>query len=289
MNYILHLLVLYEIYVIVALSLNLLIGYCGLLQVAHAAYFGVGAYVSALAVTKLSIGFLPSLLLSALVSGILSFLVSLPAWRFRADYFVMMSLAVQVIIYSAIYNWTTLTNGPFGLAGIPRPVILGSKFATTGDIFALYGVIVTLLSTLLALLKMSPFGRSLQAMRDDELAALSLGIQTQTLKIQAFLIATAIVGIAGGMYGAYQSYVDPTSFTLDSSILMLSMVIVGGTGNIRGPVIGTAILVGLPEILRFLSISDTVGANIRLLAYGLLMILMMHWRPQGLAGNYRFE
>ncbi len=289
MNYILHLLVYYEIYVIVALSLNLLIGYSGLLQVAHAAYFGVGAYASALAVTKLGLGFVPSLLFSAVVSGALSLLVSLPAWRFRADYFVMISLAVQVVIYSAIYNWTNLTGGPLGMSGIPRPAILGGVFATSGSISALYGLIVALVAGILALLKLSPFGRNLQAMRDDELAARSLGIQTRTLKVQAFLVASAMVGMAGGMYAAYMSYIDPTSFSLDSSILMLSMAIVGGTGNIRGPLIGAAVLIGLPEVLRFLTIPDSVAANVRLLAYGLLLVLMMHWRPQGLAGKYRFE
>lgn len=289
MNYILHLLVYYEIYVIVALSLNLLIGYSGLLQVAHAAYFGVGAYASALAVTKLGLGFVPSLLFSAVVSGALSLLVSLPAWRFRADYFVMISLAVQVVIYSAIYNWTSLTGGPLGMSGIPRPAILGGIFATSGSISVLYGLIVALVAGILALLKLSPFGRNLQAMRDDELAARSLGIQTRTLKVQAFLVASAMVGMAGGMYAAYMSYIDPTSFSLDSSILMLSMAIVGGTGNIRGPLIGAAVLIGLPEVLRFLTIPDSVAANVRLLAYGLLLVLMMHWRPQGLAGKYRFE
>ena len=289
MNYLLHLLVFYEVYVVVALSLNLLIGYGGLLQVAHAAYFGIGAYTSALVVTKLGVGFLPSLFLSALISGVLSLLVSLPAWRFRGDYFVMVSLAVQVVIYSAIYNWTSLTNGPFGVTDIPRPEIFGIIFDTSSDVCAFYSVIVTLLAMLLAMLKMSPFGRSLQAMRDDELAARSLGIQTRTLKVQAFLVASAMVGIAGGMYGAYVSYIDPTSFTLDSSILMLSMVIVGGTGNVKGPLIGAAVLVGLPEILRLVAIPDPVAANVRLLAYGLLMVLMMLWRPQGLAGKYRFE
>lgn len=175
------------------------------------------------------------------------------------------------------------------MSGIPRPAILGSVFATPSSICVLYGLIVALVAGILALFKLSPFGRNLQAMRDDELAARSLGIQTRTLKVQAFLIASAMVGISGGMYAAYMSYIDPTSFSLDSSILMLSMAIVGGTGNIRGPLIGAAVLIGLPEVLRFLAIPDSVAANVRLLAYGLLLILMMHWRPQGLAGKYRFE
>jgi len=289
MSYLLHLLVYFEIYIIVAMSLNLLIGYSGLLQIAHAAYFGVGAYAAALLSLKLGLGFLPALGGAALVTAFFSLLVSLPAWRFRGDYFVMISLAVQVVLYSLMYNWVELTNGPYGLPGIPRPAIFDSIYATPGAISVFYGIIVILLATILGVLKLSPFGRSLQAMRDDELAAQSLGLPVRKLKVESFMIASGMVGIAGGMYGAYVSYIDPTSFTLDESILMLSMVIVGGTGNVRGPIIGAAVLIAIPEILRFLALPDAVAANVQMLAYGLLLILMMHWRPQGLAGKYRFE
>jgi branched-chain amino acid transport system permease protein len=139
MNYLFHLLIYFEIYAIVALSLNLLIGYGGLLQVAHAAYYGIGAYAAALFWMKLGIGFFPGLLAAAVISGTLSLLVSLPAWRFKGDYFVMMSIAVQTVIYALLYNWTELTNGPFGISGIPRPVILDYEFVTTGSISLLYG------------------------------------------------------------------------------------------------------------------------------------------------------
>lgn len=289
MSYLLHLLISFQIYAIVAMSLNLLIGYGGLLQIAHAAYFGVGAYAAALLWTQFGFGFIPGLLGSALIAGALSLLVSLPAWRFRKDYFVMISLAVQVLLYSLMYNWIDLTNGPFGITGIPKPSILGVTYATQGSVFAIYAVIVGLLALVLAAAKLSPFGRSLQAMRDDELAARSLGIPVRRLKVESFMLASALVGIAGGLYAAYVSYIDPTSFNIDASILMLSMVIVGGTGNVRGPLVGAAVLIAIPELLRFLALPDPVAANLRLLAYGLLLIVMMHWRPQGLAGRYRFE
>ena len=289
MNYLFHLLIYFEIYVIVAMSLNLLIGYSGLLQVAHAAFFGIGAYTAALLSLKLGSGFLPGLACAGLTAGIFSILVSLPAWRFRGDYFIMISLAVQVTLYSLMYNWIDLTNGPYGLIGIPKPAIMNSIFATGRDIFAIYGVIVLLLALMIGLIKKSPFGRSLQAMRDDELAARSIGIPVKKIKVESFFIASAMVGIAGAMYAQYVSYIDPTSFTLDESILMLSMVIVGGTGNIRGPIVGAIVLIAIPEILRFLNLPDSIAANIRLLAYGLLLIIMMHLRPQGLAGKYRFE
>lgn len=289
MNYIYHLIIYFEIYAIVAMSLNLLIGYGGLLQVAHAAYYGIGAYAAALLWTKFGWGFFPGLAVGAFAAGVLSLLVSLPAWRFKGDYFVMISIAVQTLIYATLYNWTDLTNGPFGITGIARPVITGYSFVTTGSITVLYGVLAMGLGMIMALLKWSPFGRALQAMRDDELAACSSGIPVNWLKLQAFALASSMVGIAGGLYASYVSYIDPTSFSLDESILMLSMVIIGGTGNVRGPLTGAAVLILLPEVLRFLQLPDAVAANVRLLAYGLLLILMMHLRPQGLAGTYRYQ
>lgn len=289
MNYLYHLLIYFEIYAIVALSLNLLIGYGGLLQVAHAAYYGIGAYVAALLWTKLGLGFFPVLLAGAATAGVLSLLVSLPAWRFRGDYFVMISIAVQTLIYALLYNWTGLTNGPFGISGIPRPVILNYVFVTTGSIALLFGGMGLALGGVVALLKWSPFGRALQAMRDDELAARSVGIPVDWLKLQAFALASALVAVAGGLYAAYVSYIDPTSFGLNESILMLSMVIVGGTGNVRGPLVGAAVLILMPEALRLLEMPDSIAANVRLLAYGLLLVVMMHLRPQGLAGAYRYQ
>lgn len=289
MNYFYHLIIYFEIYAIVAMSLNLLIGYGGLLQVAHAAYYGIGAYAAALLWTKFGWGFFPGLAVGAFAAGVLSLLVSLPAWRFKGDYFVMISIAVQTLIYATLYNWTELTNGPFGITGIARPVIAGYSFVTTGSITVLYGVLAMGLGMIMALLKWSPFGRALQAMRDDELAACSIGIPVNWLKLQAFALASAMVGIAGGLYASYVSYIDPTSFSLDESILMLSMVIIGGTGNVRGPLTGTAVLILLPEALRFMELPDAVAANVRLLAYGLLLVLMMHLRPQGLAGTYRYQ
>lgn len=289
MNYLYHLIIYFEIYAIVAMSLNLLIGYGGLLQVAHAAYYGIGAYAAALLWTKLGWGFFPGLAVGAFAAGVLSLLVSLPAWRFKGDYFVMISIAVQTLIYATLYNWTELTNGPFGISGIVRPVIAGYSFVTTGSITVLYGVLALGLGMIMALIKWSPFGRALQAMRDDELAARSIGIPVNWLKLQAFALASAMVGIAGGLYASYVSYIDPTSFSLNESILMLSMVIIGGTGNVRGPLAGAAVLILLPEALRFLQLPDAVAANVRLLAYGLLLVIMMHLRPQGLAGTYRYQ
>src|SRR3972149_5304023 len=289
MNYILHLLIYLDIYIIITLSLNLLIGYSGLFQLAHAAYYGIGAYTTALLMVRLGWGFVPSLISSIVVTGCLSLFVSLPAWRFRKDYFVILSLAMQVAIYSLLYNWIDLTNGPFGITGIPRPGILGYQINTLFKMFSLSTALTLVCGAIVFILLRSPWGRVLNAMRDDELAARGLGKNTRLFKMQAFFVACAMVAIAGSLYATYVSYIDPTSFTLDESILMISMIIMGGTGNFRGPVIGALTLIAIPEILRFVHIPDSIAANVRLLAYGLLLIIIVHLRPQGISGEYRFK
>lgn len=289
MNYILHLLIYLDIYLIVAMSLNLLMGYGGLLQIAHAAYYGIGAYVTALCMLKLGLGFIPAIFLSMVITGALSLLVSLPAWRFKGDFFVMVSLAVQSLVYTILYNWTGLTNGPFGITGIPRPEILGFRFDSLYAIFGFATAFAAFCVLMMTFLLNSSWGRLLKAMRDDELAARSLGKNTRLIKLQAFSVACAFVAVAGGIYATYISYIDPTSFTLDESILMLSMIIVGGTGNIRGPLVGAAVLIAIPEILRFVHIPDVVAANLRLMIYGIMILTIAHLRPQGIAGVYRFK
>jgi len=297
MNYALHLLVYFNIYLIVALSLNLVVGYCGLLTLAHAGYYAIGGYAYAILTVQAGWTFLPAALAGAMISAILSLAVSLPSWRLKGDFFVLASLAVQALIFSALYNWSSanapmgswknLTNGPFGITGIPRPEIFGWT-PSTPLAFALFAsVVAAICAFILWRLKRSPWGRLLLAMREDELAARGLGKNTRLAKVQAFAISGALVAIAGALYASHVRYLDPSSASLDEGILMLSMVIVGGLGNFRGPIIGAAVLILLPEILRFVDLPDAQAANLRMLIYGLLLILMMHFRPQGIAGEYR--
>jgi branched-chain amino acid transport system permease protein len=299
MNYLLHLLIYFNLYVILALSLNLVVGYCGLLTLAHSAYFAIGAYTYALATLKLGLGFVPALGLAMGIAMILSLAVSLPAWRLRGDFFVMLTLAVQALILSLCHNWFSpqaelgtwgnLTNGPFGISGVPKPAILGSKFATIGSISALSSVLAVLAAGLVWILVSSPWGRLLKAIRDDELAARNLGKNSRLAKVQAFAIACALASVAGVIYCSYVSYIDPSAASIDESILLLSMVLVGGVGNFRGPLVGAFVLLAIPELLRFAQLPDVMAANLRLLAYGWLLVLMAHFRPQGLAGEYRLE
>jgi branched-chain amino acid transport system permease protein len=299
MNYLLHLLIYINIYAILALSLNLVVGYCGLLTMAHAAYFAVGGYTYALVTQVLGWGFIPATGLAMVVSALLSLAISLPAWRFRGDFFVLISLAVQTFIFSLLYNWSdtsaslgswrNLTNGPFGIAGIPKPDILGFKVSSIAAYCVLASVSMIACCLLFWLLKQSPWGRLLKCMRDDELAARGLGKNTRLAKTQAFAIACMFAALAGTLYAGYVSYLDPSSGSLDESILMLCMVLVGGVGNFRGPLVGAIVLLLIPEALRFVHMPDTVAANMRLMLYGLMIVGMTHFRPQGLAGEYRFN
>lgn len=299
MNYLLHLLIFLSIYAIVAMSLNMIVGYCGFLSLAHSGYFAAGSYAYALATLELGWGFLPSLLLGIGMAAVLSLALSLPAWRFKGDTFVMVSLAVQSLLFSLYHNWSSpgaepgtlanLTNGPFGLAGIPKPSLIYFKADSLPSIALLSLVIMALCWLLCWRLLASPWGRLLKAMRDDELALRSLGKNVRLAKIQVFAIACGMAAVAGALYASYVSYVDPSAASLDQSILMLCMVLVGGSANLKGPLVGALILLMIPELLRFAQIPDALAANVRLMLYGLALVLMTHFRPQGIAGAYRIE
>lgn len=299
MNYILHLLIYFNIYAIIAISLNMVVGYTNLLTLAHAGYYAIGCYTYALVTLKLNLGFLPALFIAFFVSSLMSLAISLPAWKFKGDFFVLVSLAVQVFLYSLLYNWVSsdagigtlknLTNGPYGISGIPKPSILGIKFDSIGLIFILSTVILGICLLISWNLIKSPWGRLLKGIRDDELLARNIGKNVRLAKIQVIATACGMAAAAGTLYASYISYIDPSTAALDNSILFLCMVLVGGLGNFRGPIVGAAVMLLIPEILRFLSIPDTVAANVRLLLFGLLLVLIVRLRPQGIAGEYRIE
>jgi branched-chain amino acid transport system permease protein len=289
MNYVLHILVMISIYLVLALSLNMVVGFTGLMSMAHAAFYGVGAYVSTLAMMKLHVPFVPALLLAMAGAVLLSLTISIPSLRLKGDYFVLASLGFQVIVYAVLYNWVGLTRGPFGIPGIPRPAVAGFVFDSVAKFLLLSSGVAIVCVLLLYLVGNSPFGRALRAIREDEMAAAALGKNVPRFKITAFAVSAAFAAVAGVLFAGYMRYIDPTSFVLMESVFILSIIIIGGTGNIAGPVIGTVLMVVLPEALRFLRIPDAIAANMRQLAYGLLIIVVMRFRPQGILGEFKFE
>lgn len=299
MNYILHLAIFYAIYVAAALGLNLVMGYMGRISLAHAGYVAIGGYTYAIVTSVYKFNFLIAFSISIAIGSIFSLLLSLPAWRFKGDFFVMISLAVQALIYGTINNWHTrnaaigsfknLTNGSYGISDITKPHLLGCNFETLWSIFVIYAVILGIVFMFFSIISKSPWGRLLECMRDDELALQGFGKPVRRLKIEAFAISGGVTALAGAMYAAYVSYIDPSTASLDDSILWLSVVVVGGLGTLRGSFLGGAIVLLIPEVLRFLPLPLLVAANIRYLAYGLLILLMLHLRPNGLLGKYQLE
>jgi len=278
-----------SIYIILGVSWNLVFGYGGMLSICHAAFYGIGAYVFSLLITHFDFSFIMALLSSVAVTGISAFLIGGISLRLRGDFFFLATLGFQTIIFSFLYNWTELTNGPYGIAGIPRPVILGINIGGIWSYFLLVGGIASVVTWMVWRVTTLPFGRTLQAARDDELAAQSLGKNTQRIKQIAFTLGGLSAAVSGALFAGYTGYIDPTMFTLDESIFIICVVIIGGTGTLSGPIIGSAILVLLPEFLRILDFPNDVAANIRQVIYGLLLIILMRFRSQGILGRYVFD
>jgi branched-chain amino acid transport system permease protein len=288
MEYVLHIVVVIALYTVLAVSLDLLAGHTGLLSLAHAAFYGLGAYTSALLTVRLGTSFLVGVLAGMVVASIASLAVSLPSLRLHEDYFVVATFGFQVIVSSIFNNWTALTNGPLGVSGIPYPSLVGFSIeSSTGFVFltALFAVfahcVVTRLST-------SPLGRVLRSIREDEVFCQSLGKNTLWFKVTAFAVSGTLAAMAGAFYAHYVTYIDPTSFTVTESILVIAMVIIGGAGGIWGPVVGAVVLVVLPELLRFAGLPSATAANLRQVIYGGSLVLMMLVRPRGLFGRFGF-
>lgn len=289
MNYLLHIIIMCEIYLMLALAMNLLAGYSGLLSLAQAAFYGIGAYFSALLLTKTGVSF--SIALSGAV--LFNLFTCIPVvWfsiRLRDLFFALSTLAWQIVVFSVLYNWTTLTNGPFGITGIPKPEIFGFTFRSLGDFALLGGVIAGVTLIFFTGLHSTPLSRLFEGVRDDQLAMMTFGKKPGYYKAWAIMISSGVSAIAGALFATYFSYIDPTSFTLNESILIISMVLIGGLGTVKGSVAGALFYVLLPEALRFVDIPDTIAANLRMMIYALILILIVLYRSHGFFGKFKFE
>ncbi len=289
MEYLLHILILIGIYILLSVSLNLIVGYAGLLSIAHAAFYGVGAYVAALLALKLNSPFLANIVCAILLTGMLGVLVGVPSLRIKDDYFAIATFAFQIITFSIMNNWVSLTNGPMGLPGIPTPVILGWQVNSHTDFLILIFLLCFIIVSFSLILGHSPFGRILKSIREDEIFTQALGKNIAFCKVAIFVIGAGMASVAGVIYAYYISFIDPTSFTVMESIFIISIVIIGGAGNIWGSILGAAFLVILPEALRFLGMPSAIAANMRQIFYGVLLVLCMLYCPQGFLGEYSFE
>lgn len=289
MNYLIHVLVMVDIYIILALSLNILVGYTGLLSLSQAAFYGIGAYTYTLCVVMLGMNYVPAVALAVTAAVVLSFIISVPSLRFKSDYFVLASISFQVIVFTILYNWVSVTRGPFGISNIPRPALPLLNLDSPASYFFYCTAVTLACAGTIYLICNSPFARVLKAIREDEVAAAALGKNITRFKVVAFAVAAGFGALAGTLFAGYMRYVDPTSFNVMESVFIISIIIIGGAGNILGPIVGTALMISLPEVLRFVGVSGTVAPNLRQIIYGMLIILILRYKPQGLAGEYGFK
>ena len=284
--YLQNIAVLFCINAILALTLNFIMGYAGIFSLAHAIFFGVGAYTTAYLAMHASDSLLLCMAASAGISAILSMALALPALRVRGEYFVAASLGLQVIGVTIFSEWKAITGGLGGMIGIPRPKLLGYTFNEDSAFLLLAFVILCLVIGLIALLVRGSFGRSLMAIRDSESAAQTYGKHVNAVKTLSVAVAAGLAGVAGSLYAFYIGFINVESFMLETSILLMAMVIIGGTGTLFGPIVGAALLMSLPAALTYLPfLPPTQLGSIQQIIYGLAMMLLMMFRPGGLVGG----
>jgi branched-chain amino acid transport system permease protein len=269
------------LYALLALGLNVVVGFAGLLDIGYVAFFGIGSYVYAFLASPhfgLHVPFVPAMLIVALVAAVSGILIGAPTLRLRGDYLAIVTLGFGEITYICLVNLDrpiNITGGPSGLIRIDPPSLFG--YVVQSNIQYYYLFLASVLAVLLVSIRLrdSRIGWAWQAIREDELAASAMGINTTVSKLQAFAIGATFAGFAGGLLASWQRSVFPDNFLFHESIYILAMVILGGMGNVFGVILGAAIVVALPEIFRDLSLY-------RLLAFGGLLMVLMIFRPQGL-------
>ena len=289
MEYLLHILIISGIYIILTLSLNLILGYTGIPALGHIAFACVGAYTSSILALNYGISPWIGLLVGACFASLLGIIIGFPSIRLKGDYLALATFGFGVIVYSISKNWVDLTRGPMGLPGIPKFSFFGFELQPVWAYLTLVTVFVLITAVIINRIVDSPFGRILKSIREDEVASISIGKNIARYKLIVFVVGAFFAGIAGSLYAHYITFIDPSSFTIMESIAVLLMVVFGGMGSIRGSFIGALILVIFPEKLRFLGMPSSVAAPLRQMIYGLLLVVLMIKRPQGIIGQYRFK
>ena len=276
-EYILNVAVLAGIYVILTSSLNITNGYAGLFSFGHAAFYGIGAYTAGILATRYGASFWLTLPLAGVVAGIFGVAIALPTLRLKGIFLALITIGFQEIVFLVILNWTSLTRGPMGIPGILPPAIGGYSFSHNREYYFLILLLNILVLFLITRVVDSRVGRAFIAIREDEVAAQSVGIPVFPMKVLAFVIATVLAGMAGAFFAHHARFISADSFRLDETFVILTMLIVGGMGTLVGPIIGAVFLVILPEVSRFL-------VQYREIVYGAILVAVIVFRPEGIAG-----
>ena len=287
MEYLINLGILFCIYGVLALSLNMVVGMTGLLSLGHAAFFGIGAYTTAIVMTEFGVNFFVSLLIGAIINIAVAYLVGKILSRFRGGYYAIVSAGLAIIVYSLLLNWKDLTNGPLGIFGISKPSLFGMAIDSNSAFFVLSLIVLALIFALYRYIDKSSYGRGLKAIREDEQLATVMGYPAHRMKTVIFLLSAVIAGIAGALFASYIAFIDPSTFQVHESIFLFTIIIIGGLASGVGSIVGALILLSLPEILRFVGLPYETAAQLQQIIYGLALILIMVYKPRGLFGKYR--
>ena len=282
MDYVYHILILVIMYAILVQSLNLIMGYVGVISMGHAVFSGIGAYTAALISMHLGYNFLIGMAVGFVFSGIVGALLALPSLRVRDEYLIVFTVGFQMVVFEFMMTARGITQGQGGIPGIPPAEIWGISFHTPLRFLPLLAVMGLICFAVAWRVIHSPFGRVLKAIREDESASRALGKNTLFFKVLVFALAGGLAAITGSLMAHYISFISPFSFTIEVSVFIIVMVVLGGEANFWGPIMGAAILMGITEALRFVPGASSYIDAAREIFYGLILMFLMIFRPQGI-------
>ena len=287
MEYIFHITILISIYGILALAQNLVMGSAGLLTIAGAAFYGIGAYTAAILATAFGFNIFTTLIIAPIVAGLIALGIGISFARFRDDYFLLATLGFLMIFNTVVRNWENVTGGSFGIAGIPKPHIFSLTFDTPFSFLVLALIVLFIVIGICYFISRSSFGRVLNAIREDEDALKIFGYKTSTYKLMVFVIGAMLSSLGGVLLASYITFIDANLFTVNESILLWAMIILGGIAKNRGALLGALLLITIPETLRFFGFPNEIAGLMRQCIYGLLLVFLMLYRPKGILGQYK--
>ncbi len=275
-GYLITVLITIGIYVILALSLNMITGYAGQISLGHAAFMGIGAYTSALLYTRAGFSFWPAFLVAGLIAGVVGAVLAIPCLRVREDFLAITTMGINFVV-EAMFLYVPFFGAGMGIGGIDAPSLFGREISKPGFLVFVVMVILAVIAVD-RWLSRSWIGLAWAAIREDEGAAGAMGIDVVRFKVLAFTLGSAVAGLAGSLYAHFLTFIMPVNFSFGQSIVILSMVVFGGIGTLRGPIVGAIVLGVLPEISR-------PAMEYRTLLYGLLLLLFMRYQPDGILGQ----
>jgi branched-chain amino acid transport system permease protein len=284
MNYLFHIIILICIFSILSISMNLILGVTGLLNLGHIAFFGIGAYTSAL-LSLQGIPFLPSLLAGSVLAGFIAYLIGIPTLRLKGDYLAIATLGLSETLKSVLINWVGLARGPQGLPGIPKPSIFSIEFSSLKAYLVLVLIFFFFSFIIMEILVRSPYGRVLEGIREDEVASQAMGKDTFRFKLNVLWFGSFFAGLAGCLYAHYMSFIDPSCISINQTIVILLMVILGGVRSNLGAVLGAVIIICIPEVLRFWNLPGHVTGALKQIIFSVTLILLMLFREEGILGG----